>query len=321
MQLNWVDWVIVIVCVYALIDGWQRGLLALIANLVSFLASLYLAVRYHTLLGNFLMRTFGITLTWTGLLGYLIIGFVSELVIETLLLAFFARLPERFHTSLTNTVFGSLVSLANSLVVVAFVLLLAVALPLRGTIKNDIQSSVIAREILNLARKYGGQASTDVENLAKQATKFLTVEPGSKESIPIDVPENTALSPDTADETAMVAMVNHERTSRGIAAVSVSPQLHILAEEKSRDMFVRGYFSHYAPDGTTLSDRLKAAGIPFDIAGENIAYAPDLMTAENGFMQSPGHRANILDPKFHEIGIGIISAGYYGMMFTQEFTD
>jgi uncharacterized protein YkwD len=149
----------------------------------------------------------------------------------------------------------------------------------------------------------------------------MTVEPGSQESIPLDIPPVTTLTVDTVSEQRMVGLVNMERQSRGIAALSVNASITAVAEAKSRDMFMRRYFSHYDPDGKNVADHLTAAGISFSDAGENLAYAPDLTTAHQGLMSSAGHRANILDTRFHIIGIGIISDGIYGEMFTQEFTD
>jgi len=70
-----------------------------------------------------------------------------------------------------------------------------------------------------------------------------------------------------------------------------------------------------------LGDRLDRAGIRYSFAGENLAMAPTLATAHNGFMNSEGHRANILEPKFRRGAVGVIDNGVYGKMFVQVFTD
>jgi uncharacterized protein YkwD len=86
-------------------------------------------------------------------------------------------------------------------------------------------------------------------------------------------------------------------------------------------MWERQYFGHISPEGRDIGDRLNAAGIGYSLAGENLALAPTVTTAQNGLMNSEGHRANILEPKFKKIGIGVIDNGIYGKMFVQVFTD
>lgn len=123
----------------------------------------------------------------------------------------------------------------------------------------------------------------------------------------------------TADEKQMLDLVNKERTSRGLAALKVNATLTEVARAHSRDMINRSYFSHNNPDGKTPFDRMKAAGVTYRTAGENIAGAPSTQTAHTNLMNSSGHRANILNSNFTEVGIGIIDGGRYGKMFTQNF--
>ena len=91
------------------------------------------------------------------------------------------------------------------------------------------------------------------------------------------------------------------------------------AREHSAEMFSLRYFGHISPVSGSPFDRLEAAGIAYSRAGENLAYAQSVAVAHRGLMQSEGHRENILRPEFTRIGIGVISAGPYGRMFTQMF--
>jgi uncharacterized protein YkwD len=63
------------------------------------------------------------------------------------------------------------------------------------------------------------------------------------------------------------------------------------------------------------------ANIKYMLAGENLALAPDVEIAHNGLMNSPGHRANILNSDYGKVGIGCMDGGMYGKMFSQEFTN
>lgn len=117
----------------------------------------------------------------------------------------------------------------------------------------------------------------------------------------------------------MLELVNKERKAAGILPLTMDTRLVQLARMKSRDMIEKGYFSHTSPTYGSPFDMMKAAGISYRIAGENLAGAPDVVTAHNSLMASEGHRRNILNPAFTKVGIGIVSGGPYGMMFTQMF--
>lgn len=119
----------------------------------------------------------------------------------------------------------------------------------------------------------------------------------------------------------MLQLVNEERTSRGLKPLALDPELVPVARTHSADMFSRGYFSHYTPEGEDPFQRMKDAGVKFRTAGENLALAPTLQIAHTGLMNSPGHRANILNPAFGRVGIGIMSGGRRGKMVSQEFRN
>lgn len=123
----------------------------------------------------------------------------------------------------------------------------------------------------------------------------------------------------TADEAQMVNLVNQARTGQGVKALSVNSQLVTLARRKSQDMVDKNYFSHTSPTYGSPFDMMKNAGVKYSTAGENIAGAATVQSAHQSLMNSPGHRANILNSSFTQIGIGIVSGSRYGKMFTQMF--
>jgi uncharacterized protein YkwD len=94
-----------------------------------------------------------------------------------------------------------------------------------------------------------------------------------------------------------------------------------VAREHAKDMWKRKYFGHISPEGKDVGDRLYEKNITYFIAGENLALAPTVSTAHQGLMNSPGHRANILDPQFNQVAVGVIDNGVYGKIFVQIFTD
>lgn len=122
-------------------------------------------------------------------------------------------------------------------------------------------------------------------------------------------------------ETQMLNLVNAERKKNGLKILQYDEALTIAARQHSADMFRRGYFSHNNPEGLDPFQRLHKAHIRYRYAGENLALAPTLLKAHEELMKSPGHRANILNPAYGRIGIGIAAGGTHGLMVTQEFRD
>jgi uncharacterized protein YkwD len=84
-------------------------------------------------------------------------------------------------------------------------------------------------------------------------------------------------------------------------------------------MFDLGFFGHDSPTSGSPADRLAAAGLQFALSGENIALAPTADQAHEGLMNSPAHRANMLNPGFTRVGIAALRSADHGLMVTQEF--
>lgn len=322
MLLNWVDWIIVAVVVYHLFIGWQIGLVKLGSNLISFLIALWFAIKFNDRVGLFFVEKFGIPMIWSAVVGYIVIAFTAEAIISELLSYVVRAFPKKFLSSKTNQSLGAFISAANGIILISFFLLVVLAFPVRGTVKRDVKNSVFGSAIVTFAEKYGGSVKSSLEQASQQAVKFLTVEPASNESIELDVDvQPSDLTIDDRSEQLMVDMVNRERTKIGVGTLRVDTAMITVSRNYSKEMFERKFFAHVDPDGHDATYRMSQAHIPFQVVGENLAYAPDLSTAHTGLMNSEGHRRNILDPQFHRIGIGIIDAGVYGKMFTQLFAD
>ena len=115
-------------------------------------------------------------------------------------------------------------------------------------------------------------------------------------------------------------LVNEERKKNGLKELKWDDKLAELSYSHCADMIERNYFSHNTPDGETPFDRMKNAGISYRAAGENIAagqYSPEEVM--NSWMNSDGHRANILNPNFEYLGVGVAWGGSYGIYWTQSF--
>lgn len=123
----------------------------------------------------------------------------------------------------------------------------------------------------------------------------------------------------TADETKAFQLLNADRAANGLPALKVNMSLVRLAENYAQDMINRKYFSHYNPEGQSPFDRMKQAGISYRYAGENLAINTNVTTAEKAFMNSSGHRANILSPNYTEVGVGVRYDSTGSAYVVQEF--
>lgn len=123
-----------------------------------------------------------------------------------------------------------------------------------------------------------------------------------------------------AEVQAIVDLVNAERAKAGLKPVTLNTELSHMAAVKARDMRDNHYFSHNSPIYGSPFEMMKSFGIQYSYAGENIAAGqrtPEEVMED--WMNSPGHRANILNPNFTEIGVGVAKGGSYGTYWVQEF--
>jgi len=122
-----------------------------------------------------------------------------------------------------------------------------------------------------------------------------------------------------ADEQKMLSLVNSARAGAGLKPLQADLSLVKLARLKGQDMINKNYFSHTSPTYGSPFDMMKAAGVSYRYAGENLAGASTVDSAHTNLMNSPGHRANILNGNFTKVGIGVVNGGPYGKMFVQMF--
>ena len=131
----------------------------------------------------------------------------------------------------------------------------------------------------------------------------------------LTIPEEDAAV--TQYEQEVIRLVNEIRVQNGLSALTYNWELSRVARYKSQDMVDNRYFSHTSPTYGTPFQMIKAFGLSFRTAGENIARGyPTPQAVVNGWMNSSGHRANILNASYTQIGVGYVAAGHY---WTQMF--
>ena len=189
----------------------------------------------------------------------------------------------------------------------------------QGSNMNEI-NSVIEKYLASLGFSFSQNSVK--QPTQTQPTQTQTAQPQQPAQPaapqPVTAPTKTQLtSALSAYEQKVVDLTNQERAKSGLSALKVDTTLSKMAHEKSRDMSANGYFSHTSPTYGSPFDMMKKYGITYRYAGENIAMGQQ--TPEEvvkAWMNSEGHRKNILSPNYNYIGVGYVSQGNY---WTQEF--
>lgn len=156
---------------------------------------------------------------------------------------------------------------------------------------------------------------TDLERLAAELEARL-----GKGSVRIErarpaQPAPTVMRRDTAQD-AILAAMNRERAAYGLGPLRINEQLSLAAGDRIGDMFAKRYFAHVAPDGLQPFTWARQRGYRYRTIGENLAVGFRGTSVVEGWMRSPGHRENILQRDFDEVGIAIADGapqrGYRG---------
>ena len=321
MSFNWVDFVLLLIVAGSAYAGWQRGFILSAIDLVRWVGSWLAALVLYKPAAHFLGLVIDISDIWRIPLAFVGVLVIVSFAITALAAKLLGGVGREAHHSKTNRAFGLLPGALSGLILAAILSALLFAMPFADGISRAAQESRLANDLAVYTEDLES-ALVPVFDPALRETlsRLRTVEPGSTESyeLPYKV-EAATPAPDL--EARMLELVNRERAANGLRPVEADPEMREVARKHSADMFARGYFSHYTPDGKSPFDRMREDGVRFRTAGENLALAPTLEIAHNGLMNSPGHRENILRPQFGRLGIGILDGGRAGLMVTQKFRD
>ena len=339
---------VVFVVAYAY-RGWRRGLLREVLELVGLALSIVLAYLLTPLVGDLFDALLGIGPGWAiasaGLL--LFAAFYVGALVAANKIAGRTRARYDVGGRAIDGAGGTLFAGTWSLVLVSATLLIAVTVPgLRARAATPVCDSTVARFLVS-HRNPLEPGGTRLAAIGRPALLWLDqalsggmtlghlgglcarrqgVEEGTSGiTFPPVGPEEVSVA--RQDEARILALLNRARVNRGLDPLDVDPLLRDAGRAHARDMYLRGYFAHDTPQCSAGEaapgcldpfDRLRAAGVRYITAGENLALAPNAREAHSGLMESPGHRANILREDYSRVGIGVYR-GPYGLMVAQEF--
>lgn len=318
--MNWIDILLVVIVLLSIWNGYNNGFILGALGLVNWIGSIILAFLFYPYTAILLNKIFPSLGLWklplafiiTAIAGRMLIGFVTHKI---------AHATSAYtNNSTVNRSFGVIPGFINGYIFAAIVATLLLSLPLMDGLNKEVRNSFIANNLSTKTEWANEKLSPVFDKAVRQTMNDLTIHPRSDEFVKLPFTVSNPVV-DSSLEMKMIAMVNNERTERGLSPLKRDQQLTEVARKHSRDMFAQGYFSHVTPQGKDPFDRMHDDHIRFLAAGENIALAQTLSIAHNGLMNSPGHRANILNPAFGHIGIGILNGGMYGLMISQEFSN
>jgi uncharacterized protein YkwD len=327
LKLNWIDIFVLVILFFYAVEGFALGVLVATIDFLSFALSFLLAITFYGHIASFLVKFLPISHGFANAIGFFVVAVLVEIIANLVLKLLIANvslfrffIPSDGPIKMVSKLLGIIPGLLSGLLLSAFILSLIVALPFSLFLKQSILNARIGSVLVANTQGFSKDWNNIFGGAVNDTLSFLTIEPQSNETINLNF-KTTAVSVDTNSEQQMFNMVNSERTSREITALSFSDALTDVGRAHCKDMFKNGYFSHNSQNGLSPFDRMAENNISFNFAGENLALAPSVSLAMKGLMQSPGHKANILSTDFHKVGIGVVDGGIYGEMYCQEFTD
>lgn len=318
--LNIVDWIIIALLIIFAFEGLNRGLIAEILDLIGFIIAFILSLTFFNIAGGLIESTFSLPHSLANILGFVAVWFLIETILFGLIhflllrLKFFRTLYiDKFHLAVIP-------AFLRGLILVSMILILVGIFPIQPRVKLAVQESKIGSQILTRTSQLEGPLNNVFGDFTNDSLTLLTIKPQTNETVNLGF--NTSnFSPNEALEIQMIEKVNEERAKVGLKPLTFDSKLREVGRGHSADMFERGYFSHYSPEGESVADRADKKDIKYLVVGENLAYAPSLQLAHQGLMNSEGHRANILSSEYGKIGIGIQDGKGFGLMVTQVFSN
>jgi uncharacterized protein YkwD/uncharacterized membrane protein required for colicin V production len=319
----------VLLLMVSAVEGTRRGLLLGTLDQLGAAVGVVVAMVVERPLGDEIVaRVPGLPAALAHLGAFLVVLIVVQMLIgSTLGRATFAaaRGIARSPLGCVDRLLGLGPGFVRGLIIVTLVLLPFALVPILPVVSKGIEQSSLGNRLVAGALQLMPPIEARLGQDLQSGLPGLVVAPPEAESettrpLPVGPPVGN-LDPDPDAERRMLDLVNGERASVGLKPLLADERLRTIARQHSLEMFEKDYFSHTSPASGSPFDRMHTAGIQFDVAGENLAYAPNVDIAQQGLMNSPGHRANILRPEFGRVGIGVIRSQAQGSMFSQEFTN
>jgi uncharacterized protein YkwD len=324
--LNYFDAILILIILIPAVFCYKKGLIQSLLILVGWGGALILAVIFYPDMAQWLKLNFFIQQQWLNPLAFLLLLLAGLLFFYVTGAWLNKRIPAQVHGKAGIKIAGVLPG-----IVLGWCGALLITKVAQMSTVSDVQEQ--AEESF-----FASQTDNQMAWAAANFTAIFETPVNEKIAAALeaeaDVPHDATIAvagseafknsnyvPRPDLERQMLQLVNAERTKLGIKPLQADGKAREVGALHAADMFVRGYFSHNSPEGTDPFMRMKQSGVRYKTAGENLAYATTLPLAHRGLMNSPGHRKNILNPRFGRVGVAILDGGKKGLMFVQVFRD
>lgn len=316
--MNVADIILLFVLLISSIIGFRFGFIQSFMNLIKWCGSFAAPFLFASPLTSLLQNVFHVEAMWLFVLSLLLLFIGSFLLLSLLTKTVLYYTTKTVHRNLLNRVSGIVPGIIIGLLLSA-ILYNAVSATYWQEGAKEFQSSRFAilyqQTINNAEKKFVKNIKSSVQNL-QVAGASETNALYNTESF-----QTNNFNSDTLKELELLQLVNRERIIRKLLPLQMNPELSFAAKLHGADMFTRGYFSHNTPEGKDPFKRLNDLNISYKYAGENLAYSNSVSRAHFALMQSPGHRANILNSKFSKLGISVLNGGTKGLIVIEEFKN
>lgn len=318
--MNLVDIFLLIIVLFSIYSGWLKGFILGTIELLMFAAGIFLAFLTYPYIETFLAKHAANLGTWTVPLSFIIALILVRTLLSIIVNQLLRFLPLEAHANTANHALGVLPGAVNGIIWSTIISALLLSIPLSEGLSAKARESVFAGKMADKVEWLDEKFSPVFDEAVNKTINKLTVEPGSEKLVKLPFKDdNPKVREDL--EAKMLVLVNEERQKAGLKPLKYDREMLVVARAHSKDMFARGYFSHMTPEGKSPFDRMRRGKVRFLTAGENLALGQTLNICHRGLMNSPGHRANILNKAFGRVGIGILDGGFYGLMVTQNFRN
>lgn len=306
------------------VRGWFRGFVKELLDLVGLVVGLAVSFRLSAPLGDFLADWLDLTPEWArigaGIGIFVLVG--AGMATLAHYLGTVVRMP---GLNLANRLAGSSFALAWGIALVLVVTSVLRALPMPSAVDERLDESVVVT-ILASPESPTQQVFQDIVGDSVLDTLLALAPIIGERNVVLDNDDVVAIDPAEPDELIVdpgaadevFILLNGARAEAGVAPLAWSDVLAAIAEDHVYDMYTNGFVSHVSPTTGTIGDRIRAAGVPLTTVGENLALAATPKSIHVGFMESDGHRANMLRDSFDRVGVSVVD-GPLGLMAVQVF--
>ena len=318
--MNVVDLLLGLVILFSVWMGWRRGAIAGFADLASWIGSLLIGFLFYKQLGSFMEGKFPSLSVWSNPFAFIFLLLVSRFILSVIISKFLPVQDAQVQEKPLNKAFGIIPGFVNGVMNAIIIAALLLLVPFSSTLTSTAKESESVTMLSSQLQWFDDKLVPIFDPALKKTIKDKAVYPDAKSTTRLNFKVPNAKVKQNL-EYEMFDLVNRERLKIGLKTLQWEPSLLPAARNHSKDMFERGYFSHFSLEGKTVSDRLRSSKVRFTVAGENLALSQSIPMAHEGLMNSPGHKANILHKSYGRIAIGVLDGGFYGLMITQVFKD